>query len=138
MKARDRERRRGFTLVEIIGALVLIAIAGSILTTLISRSTMQANVPRQVLREAFALQGVMENMVARHEELDDLETLMVEIGAEGSVADNDFGVYKVRHNHLVAFDADDQESVSATNELLKVSVQNGVGETISRLFTEAL
>jgi prepilin-type N-terminal cleavage/methylation domain-containing protein len=133
-----RAGRSGFTLVEIIVALVLIAIAASILATLISRSTTQANVPRQVLREAFALQAVMENVVARHEALDDLAALKDEIGDEGSAVDNDFGVYTVLDNHNVAFDADDQEEAVATNGLLKVSIQNQVGETISRLFTEAL
>ncbi len=130
--------RSGFTLVEIIVALVLIAIAASILAMLISRSTTQANVPRQVLREAFALQAVMENVVARHEALDDLSALRDEIGDEGSAVDNDFGVYTVLDNHNVAFDADDKEEAVATNGLLKVSIQNQVGETISRLFTEAL
>ncbi len=132
------DRRAGFTLVEIIVALVLVGIAGAVLATLISRTAYQMNRPREVLREAFALQAVMENIVARHDELDDLGQLSAQIGDEGSLVDNAFGPYLVVDNHLVDFDAQDEEVASATNALLKVSIQNQVGETLSRLFTEDL
>ncbi len=136
MKARRLGSRDGFTLVEIIVALVLIAIAGAILTSLISRTATRMNRPRELLREAFALQAVMENIVAQHEALDDLALLSDQVGDEGVDVDNQFGSYQVVDNHLVAFDGDDDEVASATNALLKVSVRNAVGETLSRLFTE--
>jgi prepilin-type N-terminal cleavage/methylation domain-containing protein len=135
MKARRLGNRDGFTLVEIIAALVLIAIAGAILTTLISRTASRMNRPRVLLQEAFALQAVMESIVAQHRELDDLGLLSHQIGDENGQADNDFGSYYVVANHRVTFD-DDKEVPSATNALLKVSIQNSLGETLTRLFTE--
>jgi prepilin-type N-terminal cleavage/methylation domain-containing protein len=136
MKARRLGSRDGFTLVEIIVALVLIAIAGAILTTLISRTAIRMNRPRVQLREAFALQAVMENLVAHHKDLDDLALLSDQIGDEGADVANQFGSYQVVDNHLVTFDGDDAEVASATNSLLKVSIRNPLGETLSRLFTE--
>ncbi len=130
-------RQEGFTLIEVILALVLIAIAGAMLATLVSRSTTQVNRPRETLGAAFSLQAVMENIVARHIVLGNLGALSAEIGSEGSTPDNDFGVYEVLHNRYIAFDGGNQEVLATvTNNLLKISIRDNLGETITRLFME--
>jgi len=132
-------RRSAFTLIEVIVALVLISIAGAMMATLISRSLVQVNRPREMLAEAFLLQSVMENIVARHSALSDVDVLSQEVGGEGIRINNSFGLYTVQHNRFVWFDGFSQEiGASATNNLLKISIQNDLGEKITRLFARKL
>jgi type II secretory pathway pseudopilin PulG len=137
MNASRQLQGAGFSLVEVIFALVLIAVAGAMLVTLVSRSSTQVNRPRETLSEALSLQSVMENIVARDAVLGDLSVLSAEIGSEGSAANNSFGVYDVLHNRFVEFDGANQEVVAVTTtNLLKVSIRDNLGETITRLFSE--
>jgi prepilin-type N-terminal cleavage/methylation domain-containing protein len=128
---------KGFSLIEVIVALVLISIAAASLVTYISHSANQVNRPRETLRDILSLQAVMENVVARHNALMDVDSLSAEIGSEGNSVDNNFGVYYVRHNRFVEFDGANEEMSAVTNELLKVSIQNDLGESLTRLFVRS-
>ena len=125
---------KGFSLIEVIVTLVLISIAAATLATYISRSANQVNRPRETLRDILSLQSVMENVVSRHNVLMDVDALSVEIGSEGNSANNDFGVYNVLHNRFVEFDGANEEMSAVTNDLLKISIQNDLGESLTRLF----
>jgi prepilin-type N-terminal cleavage/methylation domain-containing protein len=129
-----RAERGGFTLLEIIMALVLVALGGSILITLVSRSTSGVHRPRELLTDSFSIRATMENIVSRAAVLDDVDQLSGEVGAEGSDMANTFGTYTVEHNRFVAYDADGDETAAGTNTLLKVSIFNARGETLTRLF----
>ena len=128
-------KRTGFSLIEVIVALLLVGIAAAIMATYISQSLNRVNRPRETISSAFFLHAVMENIVARHDVLGDLSDLSAEIGAESSAADNNFGVYQVQHNRYVDFNGGNVEFASASNALLKVSIRNELGETLTRLFT---
>ena len=128
---------KGFTLIEVIVTLVLVSIAAASLATYISRSANQVHRPRETLRDILSLQAVIENIVSSHNALMDVDALSLEIGSEGSSADNDFGVYYVLHNRFVEFDGANEEMSAVTNELLKVSIQNDLGESLTRLFVRA-
>ena len=128
---------KGFSLIEVIVALVLISIAAATLATYISRSANQVNRPRETLRDILSLQSVMENVVSRHNVLMDVDALSAEIGSEGNSANNNFGVYNVMHNRFVDFDGANEEMSAVTNDLLKISIQNDLGESLTRLFLMA-
>jgi prepilin-type N-terminal cleavage/methylation domain-containing protein len=125
---------KGFSLIEVIVALVLISIAAASLATYISGSANQVNRPRETLRDILSLQAVMENIVSSHNALMDVDALSAEIGSEGSSENNDFGGYYVLHNRFVEFDGANEEMSAVTNDLLKVSIQNDLGESLTRLF----
>jgi prepilin-type N-terminal cleavage/methylation domain-containing protein len=125
---------KGFSLIEVIVALVLISIAAASLATYISGSANQVNRPRETLRDILSLQSVMENIVSSHNALMDVDALSLEIGSEGNSENNDFGGYYVLHNRFVEFDGDNEEVSAVTNDLLKVSIQNDLGESLTRLF----
>ena len=135
MSATGHRERTGFSLIEVIVALLLMAIAAAIMVTYISHSLNRVHRPRETITSVFSIHAVMENIVDRHDVLGDLSDLSAEIGAESSAADNDFGVYQVKHNRYVDFDGANSEFTSASNALLKVSIRNEFGETLTRLFT---
>jgi prepilin-type N-terminal cleavage/methylation domain-containing protein len=64
-----------------------------------------------------------------------LTTLKNNIGAEGSSPDNSYGKYSVDKNRFIQFDpTTGNETSSATNDILKVSIKNDIGETLTALF----
>jgi prepilin-type N-terminal cleavage/methylation domain-containing protein len=131
---RDLRSKRGFTLIEVIIAVVLVALAASILIVMVSRSAMGVHRPRVLLSKAYSLQATMENIVAFSRQIDDVDTLAEEVGVEGSSPANEFGNYLVEHNRFVAYDSEGDEVPATTNRLLKISIQNDLGETLTRLF----
>ena len=135
MRSTRHSRSSGFSLVEVIVALVLIGVVAAVATTFISNSMTQVHRPRETLSAAFSIQAVMENVVARHAALGDLSDLSAEIGPENSSANNSLGIYQVQHNRFIAFNNSNDEISTTTNSLLKVSIQNDLGEKITRLFS---
>ena len=135
MKETLCRKRSGFTLVEVIVALMLVSVLAAMMMTFISQSLNQVNRPRETLDAVLSLQSVMESVVARHELLGDLSDLSAEVGSESSSASNNFGVYQVQHNRFVTFDGGKAEISSTNNSLLKISIRNDLGETVTRLFT---
>ncbi len=64
-----------------------------------------------------------------------LTTLKNNIGAEGTSQDNSYGKYTVELNRFIQFNATTgTETSSATNEILKVTIKNDIGETLTVLF----
>lgn len=124
--------RYGFTLVEVIVAIVLSALAMAALVPFLGDVFLLAHEPRVQLRDALSLQSAMEELVAFN--TNGLEMLQAEVGLEGTYYR---GSFQVADNHYTAFNSA-SEIPPATNNLLKITLQNRLGETLTRLFTEPL
>ena len=129
-------RPAGFTLIEVVAAIVLSAIAMAAILPFLDRVFLMSYEPREQLREGLALQSTMEDLVAwQNANTNGLDALQARVGAENSLY---LGLYTVRDNHYVAFPGNAESEVVATNNLLNVTLQNALGETASRLFAEPL
>lgn len=131
-----RTSRHGFTMIEIIAAVVLGALAMLAILPLFDRVFLLSHEPRIQLREGLDLQAAMEGIVAWH--TNGLSRLHSHVGAEGTMYD---GRFTVVNNHYVRFDGvgGGVESADPANtNLLKVTIQNALGEQLTRLFTEPL
>jgi len=130
MKAR---RSRGFTLIEVLVAIVLSAIAMAAILPMLDQVFLRSHEPRTQLDEGIALQTAMENLVVWH--TNGLESLRLHIGAEGG---SYLGVYPVQDNHYVEFSGGTEAAAGTATNLLKVTLRNSLGEASTRLFTKSI
>ena len=72
MKTNARNRQTGFTLIEVIVTLVLVAVMAAMLTSFFGTSLTQSSAPIARLKEASNLQLVMENIVSDYNSLNAL------------------------------------------------------------------
>lgn len=72
MKTNARNRQTGFTLIEVIVTLVLVAVMAAMLTSFFGTSLTQSSAPIERLKEASNLQLVMENIVSDYNRLNAL------------------------------------------------------------------
>lgn len=128
-----KRKNKGFTLLEIIAGVVLLALLALMLVPLLGRPVTSAPQPATSLDEAFDLMNVMENIKATYS--NDLQALSTAVTSEGTVIviSNQFGSYTVVHNRFVTF-AGGTEQPGGTN-ILKVTVKGETGEVLTRLFT---
>jgi type II secretory pathway pseudopilin PulG len=135
-------RQGGFTLIEIIGSLLIAAILGAIMFQYFGTSLTQSTAPIDRLKKALQLQQILENITEDYESSDKsstyLETtLMANIGAEGTDQNNTYGEYHVVNNHFIKFVG--QVEAPATGgdpkDILKVTIQNDIDEILAVLFT---
>ncbi len=126
---------QGFTLIEVIVTIVISAIALAAVVPLLGAVFMRSHEPHGQLRDGAELHSAMENLVARHLPGNgiDLESLRTAVGAEGSSPADGLTVV---HNRYVSFVGGVESGTPATNTLLKVTLANGLGERLSRLFAE--
>lgn len=127
-----RELKSGFTMIEVIVAIVISALAMAAILPFLGDVFLFAHEPRLQLRDASELQATLEDLIAFH--TNGLEQLRLEIGTEGQLYR---GRFRVVDNHYTAF-AGGMEAPPATNNLLKVTLQNSLGESLTRLFTVPL
>jgi prepilin-type N-terminal cleavage/methylation domain-containing protein len=68
--------------------------------------------------------------------LNSLLNLQSKIGPTGSDQANDCGSYYVKENKFIKFDTNGNEAddTSGTNQILKVTIRNNIGETLTALF----
>jgi len=124
----------GFTLIEIILAVVVSAIAMAAILPFLDRVFLMSHEPRTQLREGMALQGAMEELISWH--TNGLDILRARVGGEGGAY---LGRYNIVHNRYIAIDQYDTETSAVTsNNLLKITLQNSLGERVTRLFTVPL
>jgi prepilin-type N-terminal cleavage/methylation domain-containing protein len=136
-------RARGFTLIEIIITLVVLAIAGTMLAVFMGPGITRVADPLTALQNDASLQMVMENMIARASATD-MATLKTEIGASGANQTNAFSnnafAYRVDRNSYCALDSGTNtftDSASVTDYLcVTITLPNQPGSKISYLFTE--
>jgi prepilin-type N-terminal cleavage/methylation domain-containing protein len=124
--------RSGFTLLEVIATLVVAAIAASVLIPLLGRVFARNYETRVQYREIADLQSAMESLVTRG--TNSLAVLSAHVGAEGGTY---AGRYTVVQNRYVQFSGGAEASATNT-ALLKITLQNSLGETVTRLFAESL
>ncbi len=130
----NRERRtHGFTLIEVVVTIVISAIALAAIVPLLGQVFLRSYEPRAQLREAVELHSAMENLSALQPTMG-LVQFRNQVGAEGGLY---AGRFTVVHNRYVTFSGSTEGGVPATNNLLKVTLRNALGEELSRLFAEA-
>lgn len=127
-----KREQSGFTLLEVIAAILLTALAMVAVFPYLDRVFLLAHEPATTLQEAFALQTAMEHLVAWDgANTNDPERLQQYLQTHPV-----FMGQRVVSNLFVAFTTDGQLDTSpATNVLLLVGLQNtSTLETVTRLF----
>lgn len=127
-------RRAGWTLIELILTITLVAIALAAVVPFLGGAFTRSAEPRTQLLEAMDLQSGMEDIVALQAQSVTLPQLRTLVGPEGGTWNEHLVVVE---NRFVGF-AGGAESSPATNSLLKVTLENGLGERITRLFSDPL
>ncbi|MCK9230939.1 MAG: type II secretion system GspH family protein [Syntrophales bacterium] len=124
----------GFTLIEVIVSLVLVAILGTLLFTILGSSLSQSAQNLIAVRTTYDVSTVVENMTSHYKELvalydesgpTPLAALSSAIGNEGSSYNNDYGKYKVVGKGYVTFACTPEKNCSGTpggSSLLKVTI----------------
>lgn len=126
-------RPAGFTLIEVIVAIVLSAVAMAAILPFLGNVFLQSHEPRTQLDAGLALQTAMERIVVRFA-TNDLATLRAQVVSEVAGYPGPIGVTT---NAYIQFDAGGQEiAAGGSNTLLKIALQNALGETVTRIFAE--
>jgi len=138
MKLSNRKNSKGFTLIEAIIAIVAAAILGVMAFTYSQTSLTKSAQPLIQSKTSMDLEKVMENISADYNKYfkKDLVALQTKIGTPGAgpitttygtyiLVDNDFYVVTVRDPPL----AED-------NKILRVTIKNDLGETLTTLLTK--
>ncbi len=130
-------RPAGFTLIEVVAAIVLSAIAMAAILPFLSNVFLRSYEPRTQMDEGLALQTAMENLVVWHS---------FNSGAAGThslerlrqyVATNLPAGIVARETNYVDF-AGSAETASTNPVLLKVTLANGFNEAVTRLFARPI
>ena len=133
---------KGFTLIEVIVSLVLVAIVGAMVVSFMGTAVTRSADPLLQVQQGHYLNQIMENITADYKALvatdaTPLATLMGRIGAEGSSA-NSYGVeaqpYTVVENRRITFSGT-AETSDPNGKVLKVTLSYR-GLTLTALFTE--
>ena len=129
---RIHAHRQGFTLLEVIAAIMLTALAMIAVFPFLDRVFQLAHEPATTLQEAFSLQTAMEHLV----EWDTAHTNDPELLHQHLQADSHFMGQRVVSNLFVEFTPGGQlNTAPATNYLLLVGLQStSTFETVVRLF----
>ncbi len=132
MNRRLKGKSGGFTLLEVVVAIVIIALALAAVVPLLSQVFMRSYEQPVQLRDAVDLHSAMEDLVAS-QGTNTLATLHAATGAEGSLLN---GRFTVVHNRYVTFTGGAEGGSPAFNTLLKITLRNALGEQLTRLFAE--
>lgn len=147
MKTIAKLKSAGFTLVEVIITIVIAAIVGAMLVTVLGTSMTKSSEPIFRLKTSFALQQVMENFMTTYYEDFEYFHLLPEFrnliaggvpgGNEGATLDNNFGKYTIVENHFIKFDGNRNEILAADTDpdkMLKVTIKNTNNDTLTYVF----
>jgi len=121
--------KAGFTLLEVIIVLTIIALLGIMLVPFMQSALTRSAGPVINLVETYSLRSEMEKRYAEYDTNKDLDALKASIGAEGSG--------NVVHNRFVDFKPPSYNEVLATGtnqSILKVTFKNDLGEKLTALF----
>ena len=122
----------GFTLIEIIVAIILSAVAMAAILPMLDRVFLLSHEPRTTLQAGLSLQSAMDELVAwdmAHTNNPGL--LQGHIPAQGGT----FMGQTVAANRFIALTNGLESASPATNNLLKITLRNPLGETATRLFS---
>ncbi len=132
MRATSR-RDAGWTLVELILTLVVVAIVMSSVVPFLGRVFARSHESSAQFRDALALQTGMEELVAC--QTGRLARLSAHLGPEGGVWAGDLTVIE---NRFIWFDGGVETEGTGGTNVLKVTLENSLGERVTRLFAESL
>ena len=134
--------QEGFSLLEIIAVLTVVAVLGALMFQLFGDSFTKSSEPIDRLKKALQLQQTMENITEDYESSSKtsafLDTaLRVNIGPEGTDQNNAYGQYHVVNNRFIKFVGQTEANIALGDprENLKVTLRNDVGEILTTLFT---
>jgi prepilin-type N-terminal cleavage/methylation domain-containing protein len=122
---------KGFTLIEIIVTLTLVAVVAAMVLPYLYTTLSQSSTPMWRLRDTLALKQIMENITQDYHTTT-LDALQISIGTEDTSQNNNYGSYRVINNRFVQFSSN-IEAAGGTN-LLKVTIANSAGEQLTTLF----
>jgi prepilin-type N-terminal cleavage/methylation domain-containing protein len=133
---------RGFTLIEIIISLVVLAILATMVVSYMGSSVRDSVQPTIRLQNTMALQAVMENIRADINNNNDLALLKGAVGSGDQ--SNIYGDYTVVKNEYIKFNAatnnEEADTPGSTGnddiDVLKISVKDSSGLTITSFFVE--
>mgnify|MGYP003586981919 FL=1 len=130
-------RPAGFTLIEVVAAIVLSAIAMAAILPFLSNVFLRSYEPRTQMDEGLALQTAMENLVVWHSSNSGLAgTNSLERLRQYVATNLPAGIVALETNY-VDF-AGSAETASTNPVLLKVTLANGFNEAVTRLFARPL
>ena len=130
---KKQQQTRGFSLVEVIVAIVVTAVAATVAIPYLNGILTRSQRPMATLRAAIDLHTAMENIVGAY--TNNPAALSASVGAEGGSYQNVYGQYAVVYNRFIQFSgANAEQAATGTNLLLKVAIRNSQGETLTRLF----
>ena len=130
-----RRRPAGFTLIEVVVAILFSAIAMAAVLPFLSDVFYRSSEPRIQMHDALALQAAMDGLIAEYVTLATNETLVMFQGRVGSVVATFSPSVTVRANNFTRF-VNGAEVAPTNTTLLKVMLQNRQGETLTRLFAK--
>lgn len=126
----NRRRTNGFTLIEVIVAIVLSAIALAAILPMLDKVFLLSHEPRTTLQAGLNLQSAIEELVAWDAAHSNTPALVqAHVGSVGGT----FMGQTVAFNGFTAFSGG-SEVAPTTNNLLKITLRNPLGETVTRLF----
>ena len=142
-----KKNDEGFTLLEIIIAITMVAIAAAMMVPFFGKALTQSPLPLANLQKATSLQAVMENIISDNDNsflfppvtgkksgptsCTDLQTLQTRINANPS----NYGTYTVVQNGFITNLGDTpNNNCTATNKVLQVTIKDTTGETLTSLF----
>ena len=146
-EAKMKLRNQGFTLIEVIIALIVASILAAMLVTYMGTGVVQSANPVITAQNGSYLNQIMENMTADYKKLmaenaTPMTTFIDRVGTAGSSRTTPYSdaqhPYTVIHNHRVSFPATGSpvtESADADGNILKVTVSYR-DLTLTALFSE--
>lgn len=143
-------QKKGFTLVEVITALIVAAIFGTIIFQYLDAALIGSVKPLEDLGKSHAVEGSMENLIQYFEDGESggggwtppftMASFRSTIGNVNDNMDNQFGKYTVVENGYIRFNASLQEIAdapgTAPDDILKVTLKNDLGQTATMLFVK--
>lgn len=143
------DRARGFTLIEVIVALIVAAILGTMLVTFMESGIAESAKTIFRVKNTYDLGKVIENMTADYKSLiatiaTPLAQIKTNVGATGTQKNNAYGSYKVNYNDYITFNCPSPSSKSCpeipslgVSSILKVTItDSGNTQTITALFAQ--
>lgn len=122
---------RGFTLIELIVTLTLIAVVAAMVLPYLYTTLSQSSTPLWRLRDTLSLKQVMENITQDYH-ASTLDALQISIGPEDTSQNNNYGSYWVVRNRFIQFSSNTE--ASGGSNLLKITITNSDGEQLTTLF----
>lgn len=137
---------RGVTLLEAVFTIIIAAILTAIMTNLFGDALKRSTDPIVRLKKTYYLSQVMEAVLNDYN--DQLETASSPLAAlvtiKNNIAADKYGTYTVVFNDFIEFNAPsghgpetiiEKSTIPSEDDVLKVTLQNDTGETLTALFT---